>query len=344
MSNQREEFEQWMASEFKLDPDFIADNRTIDDEGHCGYGDPADIHGDFMVWNAMWTAWQARTEHLMPDGWEVKLLSEGSVLSDCPEYHISNGEVSAGVGWHYTNPAYYHFINDVLKTKQIPNESAIEQHPDDIAVDKFAQTMKTKLAEARKKGKGGWDDRQSCSSKLLMSELWFHLFKGNEGTFEDIANFAMMLHQRGDSPEELAQMAEHLTKTIPPLEQVDKPEELPVLSQSAWIAKYGREFIGGSQIPVSGAPISLPEGFVKKQKFDLLVAEAKRIEDMQAETINKLRDDLRTAYLHQEPNENEPVWYWQGDGYDHLESLVGDSVVVIRADQLRALLASEKQS
>lgn len=32
-------------------------------------------------------------------------------------------------------------------------------------------------------------------------------------------------------------------------------------------------------------------------------------------------------------------WYWQGDGQDHLESLVGSLPVVIRADQLRELLA-----
>lgn len=84
------------------------------------------------------------------------------------------------------------------------------------------------------------------------------------------------------------------------------------------------------------------EGYVKKHKLDQVVEGAKRIEDMQAETIRQLRDDLRTAYLHQEPNETDPVWYWQGDGYDHPESLTSDAVVVIRADQLRALLATQQ--
>ena len=37
-----------------------------------------------------------------------------------------------------------------------------------------------------------------------MSELLIqHLDKGNRGTFEDIANFAMMLHKRGADPKVL---------------------------------------------------------------------------------------------------------------------------------------------
>lgn len=36
-------------------------------------------------------------------------------------------------------------------------------------------------------------------------------------------------------------------------------------------------------------------------------------------------------------------WYWMGDGEDHLESLVNSLPVVIRADQLRELLARPAQ-
>ena len=52
----------------------------------------------------------------------------------------------------------------------------------------------------------------------------------------------------------------------------------------------------------------------------------------------------RTAYMHQSPNEADSIWYWQGDGYDQPESLVNEVVVVIRADQLRALLDRKQQS
>lgn len=74
-------------------------------------------------------------------------------------------------------------------------------HPDDLAVDRFAPAMKTKLAASRAKGRGGWDDKASCSGEHLAQLLIEHLTKGNAGTFEDIANFAMMLHQRGEDPQ-----------------------------------------------------------------------------------------------------------------------------------------------
>lgn len=77
-------------------------------------------------------------------------------------------------------------------------------HPDDAAVDRFAQAMKDKLALARAKGRSGWDDPNKCSVEFLAELLCGHLGKGNAGTFEDIANFAMMLHQRDADPTILA--------------------------------------------------------------------------------------------------------------------------------------------
>lgn len=84
---------------------------------------------------------------------------------------------------------------------------AAEQHPDDVAVDRFAVAMKAKLAAARAKGRYGWDDPEQCSDEELAGELVEHLSKGNTYTFEDVANFAMMLHQRGAAPEVLAAAA-----------------------------------------------------------------------------------------------------------------------------------------
>lgn len=74
------------------------------------------------------------------------------------------------------------------------------QHPDDVAVDNFAKAMKEKLAKARAKGRSGWDDPAACSVEHLADLLLDHIGKGNPGAFEDIANFAMMLHQRGADP------------------------------------------------------------------------------------------------------------------------------------------------
>lgn len=82
-----------------------------------------------------------------------------------------------------------------------------EQHPDDAAVDSFAVAMKTKLAAAREKGRGGWDNPATCSVEYLADLLVDHVGKGNAGTFEDVANFAMMLHQRMADPAVLASAA-----------------------------------------------------------------------------------------------------------------------------------------
>lgn len=89
-----------------------------------------------------------------------------------------------------------------------PIAQTAPQHPDDEAVDRFATAMKVKLAAARAKGRGGWDDPSVCSVEFLAQLLVEHLGKGNAGTFEDVANFAMMLHQRGADPMVLAEAAE----------------------------------------------------------------------------------------------------------------------------------------
>lgn len=79
-----------------------------------------------------------------------------------------------------------------------------DRHPDDAAVDRFSVAMKAKLAAAREKGRGGWDDPDACTVEFLADLLAGHVGKGNQGNFEDIANLAMMLHQRGADPAVLA--------------------------------------------------------------------------------------------------------------------------------------------
>lgn len=85
--------------------------------------------------------------------------------------------------------------------------SSTEMHSDDICFDIFAQACKTKLAKSRAKGRGGWDNPEACRVETLANMLVEHLLKGNAGTFEDIATFAMMLHQRGADPKVLADAA-----------------------------------------------------------------------------------------------------------------------------------------
>ncbi|ERJ35898.1 hypothetical protein L810_1155 [Burkholderia sp. AU4i] len=72
-----------------------------------------------------------------------------------------------------------------------------ERHPDDLAVDRFAATMKAKLAEKRAAGRGGWDDPKQCHVSTLARMLVEHVAKGDP---VDVGNFAMMLHQRAAGP------------------------------------------------------------------------------------------------------------------------------------------------
>jgi len=70
------------------------------------------------------------------------------------------------------------------------------QHPDDAAVDRFAEAMKAKLAKKRAEGRGGWEDPQVCPSGRLQQMLLDHLTKGDP---VDIGNFAMMIWNRGEA-------------------------------------------------------------------------------------------------------------------------------------------------
>lgn len=70
------------------------------------------------------------------------------------------------------------------------------RHPDDEAVDQFAKAMKAKMAASRAKGRGGWDDLDACGSEDLCRMLVEHVAKGDP---VDVANFAMMLHARGEA-------------------------------------------------------------------------------------------------------------------------------------------------
>lgn len=68
-------------------------------------------------------------------------------------------------------------------------------HSDDAAVDAFAAAMKAKLADARAKGRGGWNGDEPGMQQRLSDMLRDHVEKGDP---RDVANFCMFLHQRGE--------------------------------------------------------------------------------------------------------------------------------------------------
>jgi len=81
----------------------------------------------------------------------------------------------------------YH-LPDILKA------TAVEQHPDDEAVDKFAAAMHARMTECRLKGKEGWDDPERCPLVELEHRVSVALM---DAQWVDVANFAMMLWARG---------------------------------------------------------------------------------------------------------------------------------------------------
>lgn len=74
--------------------------------------------------------------------------------------------------------------------------TAVNKHPDDEAVDRFAAAMHAKMASARAKGKEGWDDPARCTVEYLRA-LLTDCFQNEE--YVDVANYAMMLWARGQA-------------------------------------------------------------------------------------------------------------------------------------------------
>lgn len=89
------------------------------------------------------------------------------------------------------------------------------RHKDDVAIDEFAEVMKTRMAEARSKGRCGWDDKSACTDQSLAEALIVNLVSAHPHAYEDIANFAMMLHQRGASVESIKHAVDILKVYIP---------------------------------------------------------------------------------------------------------------------------------
>lgn len=84
---------------------------------------------------------------------------------------------------------------DALVVEQIDASPKGDVHADDLAVDAFAAAMKSKLAAARAKGRGGWDGDEPGMQQRLSDMLRDHVEKGDP---RDVANFCMFLHQRGE--------------------------------------------------------------------------------------------------------------------------------------------------
>jgi hypothetical protein len=79
----------------------------------------------------------------------------------------------------------------------VPAAQAVAgQHADDVAVDRFAEAMKAKMAASRAKGRGGWESTEVCPPGSLQLMMLEHIAKGDP---VDVGNFAMMIFNRGET-------------------------------------------------------------------------------------------------------------------------------------------------
>lgn len=81
-------------------------------------------------------------------------------------------------------------LDDLVPPNGVP-PNRILPHSDDVAVDRFAAAMKEKLAQARAKGRGGWEQCDPVELSLMLRE---HVEKGDP---RDVANFCMFLWSMG---------------------------------------------------------------------------------------------------------------------------------------------------
>lgn len=82
-------------------------------------------------------------------------------------------------------------VRAVLRAR-LARTAAPSEHPDDLAVDRFATAMKARMAQKRAEGRSGWERPDECSIESLKGALG----RTPYGRPVDIGNYAMMLWNR----------------------------------------------------------------------------------------------------------------------------------------------------
>ena len=108
---------------------------------------------------------------------------------------------------------------NALTSQHSVNANAEQEHPDNLAVNKFAKAMQHKLAIARDKGRQGWED---CDPIDLSNMLREHVEKGDP---VDVANFCMFLWNKeyGIYKSNIKGKYFDISKLVKRLREADKP-------------------------------------------------------------------------------------------------------------------------
>lgn len=133
----------------------------------------------------------------------------GLVLDTAMAAHVSNGASSISMPGECVELAVI-----LAGIAAAPTPPAQEAHPDDKAVDRFAAAMKAKLAQARAKGRSGWQDPAWTPAQISQA-LRQHVEKGDPC---DVANYCMFLWARGARIEPVYTFPPDAAKQIAELE------------------------------------------------------------------------------------------------------------------------------
>lgn len=126
-------------------------------------------------------------------------------------------------------------------------------HPDDLAVDAFAAAMKAKLAEARAKGRSGWNEDEPGMQQRLSDMLRDHVEKGDP---RDVANFCMFLHQRSetiavvvrsDAGVHAKKALAHLSNALEDLTSSPDQRPVPLIREAMWHLQQLQQLAGAAQ-------------------------------------------------------------------------------------------------
>ncbi|WP_339869002.1 hypothetical protein [Pseudohongiella nitratireducens] len=104
--------------------------------------------------------------------------------------------------------------------------------------------------------------------------------------------------------------------------------------------------LGNNLSTAEGAPALYttpqPPAAPDDQRLVYNLRESVQIQERKIERLSELLQKASDYKDYLENPEESPVWIWQGDGEDRPDSMVNSLTVVIRADQLRALVDKAK--
>lgn len=164
--------------------------------GNCtlcdGTGEVGDLDGNAALCDACEGSGNADPSEraAVPNGWKLVPREPTDEMQDAFQEEQCRWHAVT----HVDDEAVVAIWEAMLAAAPQPAQEAM--HPDDIAVDRFAAAMKEKLAAARAKGRGGWENDEPGMQQRLSDMLRAHVEKGDP---RDVANFCMFLHQRGEA-------------------------------------------------------------------------------------------------------------------------------------------------